>query len=82
MPSLLLDELTIMVGSLPIPRVPLDVRNFPIEPTPRLSVPYTRHQGREDIDHSLHHDFRVGPMKPERHLIGIQKRERTPWGRA
>jgi len=55
----------------------LIVRDFLRELIPTLFDPIKICQVREDVGHSLCHDFEIGLMKPERHLADIQRRERA-----
>jgi len=61
------------------PRALPEVRDFPGELIPTLFDPLAIRQGREDIDHSLRHDFQIGLMKLERYPVGVQGRERALW---
>jgi len=63
-------------------RALLEVHDFLRELSPALFEPVAIFQGREDINHSLRHDFETGLIKAERRPVDIQRREWAPWERA
>lgn len=60
----------------------MEVRDSRKELIPPSFESFATFQGREDIDHPLHHGFQAGLIKVERYPKDIQTRERAPLERA
>ena len=63
-------------------RILQQVRNSAIELIPTRFERFKKCQGWEDINHSVHHDFETGLIKPEWCVMDIQTREWAPRERA